>query len=99
MNTMKTIFAGLLLAASTNVFAGERDDICMIIGRIAQATAEAMHNGASEEAAVARAEENSNAMVRRDTVSIVRYVYTMRFEPTVARQMVYLKCVGGEYFK
>lgn len=54
-NKMKAIFAGLLLAASTNVFAGARDEVCMVIGRIAQATAEAMHNGASEEAAVARA--------------------------------------------
>lgn len=92
----------LLLARITPAnAAGEKlasEGICLTLGKVAAATADFRKIGASEEDAIKIIEKpESNPKARRMQRQVVQFVYTMEFDASNARKIVYLKCKAGDF--
>lgn len=96
-NKMKATFAGLLVAASANAMATPiAERMCLALGKIAEVVSVGMHKGVAEDDAITTL-AGGNTRTDANIVTIIQYVYTTRFDPKTARNMVYLKCTAGEY--
>lgn len=103
MKKLAMIAALMLAAGSANAQSWKTADvICLSIARLGEASAMARANHVAESELLKISREGSNKTdhERYATAAaemVVPFVYTMKLAPDHARQLVYLKCKGGEY--
>lgn len=95
------LIAGL---ASATAIAGNqaREQVCLVIGKYAQAAAEAQEDGRSEKEAMTLLTPGRKGTPQGDLFvalqQVVAWIYTVRFPPSDARRLVYTKCLNHEFF-
>lgn len=88
------ILIAILTLAAAQAQAATTDSLCLTIGSYAKTVAEKRESGMKEAEIIALVQ---NPNVKEAITAVVRYVYTMELDPTSARKLVYLKCLGGEF--
>lgn len=100
---MKKLFIITIAAllASTAQASG-KEDLCLGMGSLGQTLAQRRAEGATEASllnivAKAKIDKTPGFDTVLATQLAIQYIFTMRVKPADARQIIYLKCLAGDF--